>query len=153
MFADIVAKPEHLARHRLADLFLDTTVCCAHTTATDSLWAGVPLVTCPGKRFTERVAASLLLAAALQELIVGDLAEYELLAIDLATHRQRYQDIRDDWSRRRTASRLFDTAGRVHDLERIYDAIWQRHCAGLPPHDIILDASPEHYAGSKQGAR
>ena len=136
VFSDIVSKPEHLARHRLADLFLDTTVCCAHTTATDSLWAGVPLITIPGARFTERVAASLLTAANLEELIVRDLPDYEQLAIELANNSQRLERIRTDWAARRVESKLFDTAGRVRQLEKAYDAIWQRYCDGLEPTDL-----------------
>ncbi len=139
VFADVVSKPDHLARLRLADLFLDTTVCGAHTTATDALWAEVPVVTCPGERFTERVAASLLTAAGLEELIVGQLADYERLAIDLATHPDRCRRIREEWASRRETSRLFATASRVRQLERAYAAVWKRHCDGLEPTDVFID--------------
>ncbi|MEK6263037.1 MAG: tetratricopeptide repeat protein [Planctomycetota bacterium] len=138
VFADVVSKPDHLARLRLADLFLDTTVCGAHTTATDSLWAGVPVVTCPGERFTERVAASLLTAAGLQELIVDQLADYERLVIDLATDPVRCQRIRDEWACRRESSRLFATASRVRQLERAYETVWKRYCDGLEPTDVVI---------------
>ena len=138
VFADVVSKPEHLARMSLADLFLDTTVCGAHTTATDCLWAGVPVVTCPGERFTERVAASLLTAAGLEELIVDHLADYERLVIDLATHPDRCRRIRDEWACRRESSRLFATASRVRQLERAYAAVWNRHCDGLEPTDVVI---------------
>ncbi|MCP5008379.1 MAG: TIGR03032 family protein, partial [Aestuariibacter sp.] len=136
IFGDKVSKPEHLARCQLANLCLDTTVYGAHSTTTDSLWAGVPVITCPGQRFTERVAASLLTAAGLEKLIVNDLAEYEQLAIKLATNPRFYKKVHKDWSRRRTTSRLFDTGERVRQLELAYDTIWKRHCADLPPQDI-----------------
>ncbi|MCP3890379.1 MAG: tetratricopeptide repeat protein [Desulfobulbaceae bacterium] len=138
VFSKVVSKPEHLARCRLGDLFLDTTICGAHTTATDSLWAGVPVITCPGERFTERVAASLLTAAGLQELIVDDLGEYRQLAIDLARDRQRYQSIREEWQERRLSSPLFDTSVRVKQLEQAYEIIWERHSAGHKPQDVTV---------------
>jgi protein O-GlcNAc transferase len=138
VFADVVSKPEHLARLSLADLFLDTTVCGAHTTATDSLWAGVPVLTCPGERFTERVAASLITAAGLNELIVDRLEDYERLAIELASNPDRLQRIRDDWSNRRATSRLFNTAAHVRQLEQAYELAWQRHRDGLAPTDLFV---------------
>ncbi|MCP4252132.1 MAG: tetratricopeptide repeat protein [Candidatus Scalindua sp.] len=138
VFGDKVAKPEHLARCQLANLCLDTTVYGAHSTTTDSLWAGVPVITCPGQRFAERVAASLLTAAGLEKLIVNDLAEYEQLAIKLATNPRFYKKVHKDWSRRRTTSQLFDTGERVRQLELAYDTIWKRHCADLPPQDIMI---------------
>ena len=84
IFRERLPKSEHLSRHRLADLFLDTSVYNAHTTAADALWAGVPLLTSPGKRFTERVAASILTAAGLEQLIAEDLGQYEEFAIQAA---------------------------------------------------------------------
>src|SRR5262249_19050016 len=75
---------DHLARHRLADLFLDTLPCNAHTTASDALWAGLPVVTCMGKAFAGRVAASLLHAIGLPELVTSSMADYEALALALA---------------------------------------------------------------------
>ncbi len=96
VFSDKVSKPEHLARCQLANLCLDTTVYGAHSITTDSLWAGVPVITCPGQRFAERVAASLLTAAWLEKLIVNDLAEYEQLAIKLATNPQFYKKVHKD---------------------------------------------------------
>ncbi|MCP3688381.1 MAG: TIGR03032 family protein, partial [Gammaproteobacteria bacterium] len=141
VFGDKVSKPEHLARFQLANLFLDTSVYGAHSTSTDSLWAGVPVITCPGQRFTERVAASLLTAAGLEELIVNNLSEYEQLAIKLATNPRFYKKIYNDWSRRRTKSILFDTASRVRELELAYDTIWQRHSNGLPPQDVTINCN------------
>ena len=138
VFARYASKPEHLARHRLADLFLDTPVYCAHTTAMDALWVGVPVLTCRGERFSDRVATSLVTAAGLDGLIARDFDQYEKLAVELATDRKRLGRIRADWSRRRDRSRLFDTAGRVKDLERAYASIWEQHIAGGPRRDIDL---------------
>src|SRR6185295_8791547 len=86
IFAPPLDLPEHLARHKLADLFLDTIPYNAHTTASDSLWAGVPVLTCLGETFAGRVGASLLHAIRLPELITPTLGVYEQMAIDLATH-------------------------------------------------------------------
>jgi predicted O-linked N-acetylglucosamine transferase (SPINDLY family) len=95
IFADRLPIAEHLARHRAADLFLDTTPCNAHTTASDALWAGVPIVTQIGETFAGRVAASLLMAIGLPELITETPRAYEALAIDLATRPDNQADIVD----------------------------------------------------------
>src|SRR5471030_3111665 len=88
VFAGRMPLPEHLARHRCADLFLDTLPYNAHTTASDALWAGLPVLTSLGGTFAGRVAASLLHAIALPELITASLPDYEQLAVLLATDRQ-----------------------------------------------------------------
>ena len=84
MFAPKQPLPQHLARHRVADLFLDTYPVCAHTTASDALWAGCPLLTMVGETFVSRVAGSLLRALGLSELITTTLTEYEVMALRLA---------------------------------------------------------------------
>ena len=84
VFAPVVAPAEHLARHRLADLFLDAYPCGAHTTASDALWAGLPVLTCAGRSFVSRVAGSLLHAVGLPELVTSSLADYESLALAFA---------------------------------------------------------------------
>src|SRR5207248_4415047 len=89
VFAPRIDPPEHLARHRLVDLFLDTLPYNAHTTASDALWAGLPVLTCTGETFASRVAASLLRAIHLPELITTTLEAYEQMAINLATHPQQ----------------------------------------------------------------
>ena len=86
---------DHLARHRLADLFLDTLPYNAHTTASDALWTGLPVVTCQGNAFAGRVAASLLNAVGLPELVTHSLADYEALALRLATDAAMLQTVRD----------------------------------------------------------
>ena len=87
---------DHLARHQLADLFLDTLPCNAHTTASDALWTGLPVLTCLGNSFAGRVAASLLAALDLQGLITNDLSDYEELAIKLATQPDMLQKIKTE---------------------------------------------------------
>jgi protein O-GlcNAc transferase len=109
VFADRSPYDQHLARLGQADLFLDTLPYGAHTTASDALWAGVPLLTCVGKTFPGRVAASLLTAAALPELITRSLAEYERLATQLAQEPSLYQAIRGRVAAARGTSPLFDS--------------------------------------------
>ena len=125
VFAPRAAPDDHIARHRLADLFLDTLPYNAHTTASDSLWAGVPLVTCRGKGFPGRVAASILSAAGLPELIAENLEDYEKLALALATDAPRLAALRKKLEAARTTAPLFDiarfTAGMETAFERMRD--------------------------------
>jgi predicted O-linked N-acetylglucosamine transferase (SPINDLY family) len=133
VFAPRLELPEHLARQRLADLFLDTLPVNAHTTASDALWAGLPLVTCLGSAFAGRVAASLLHAVGLPELVAANLADYEALALRLATAPTLLAEIRARLARQRSTRPLFDsTRFRLH-LESAYRTMYQRHCQGLPP--------------------
>jgi protein O-GlcNAc transferase len=131
---------EHIARHRLADLFLDTLPYNAHTTASDALWAGLPIVTQIGESFAGRVAASLLSAVGLPELIARTRHDYEALAIDLALDRQKLQVIRQKLQENRSRSLLFDMARYVKRLEAAYEAMHRRHQAGLPPEHIEIQA-------------
>jgi predicted O-linked N-acetylglucosamine transferase (SPINDLY family) len=101
---------DHLARHRLADLFLDNFPFGAQTTASDALWAGLPIVTRTGEAMMSRVAASLLTAVGLPELITTNEANYEALVLDLATHPDKLKDIRDKLARHRLTTPLFNTA-------------------------------------------
>jgi predicted O-linked N-acetylglucosamine transferase (SPINDLY family) len=111
---------EHLARHALADLFLDTLPYNAHSTACDSLWAGVPVLTCPGESFASRVAASALTAVGLPELIAQSLADYERKALELARSPARFQELRLMLEQQRTSSPLFDTVRHCRELELAY---------------------------------
>src|SRR6185369_6801564 len=111
---------EHLARHRLADLFLDTVPYNAHTTASDALWAGLPVLTCVGESFAGRVAASLLNAIGLPELVATTPEQYEALAIELATDPQRLEQIRRKLARNRLTTALFDTPRFTRHLEAAY---------------------------------
>ena len=117
---------EHLARHRLADLFLDTLPYNAHTTASDALWTGLPVVTCRGATFAGRVAASLLDTVGMPDLITDSLESYEALALDLARDPQRLAGLKARLAAARMASPLFDGDRFARDLEDAYRAIWQR---------------------------
>ena len=126
-------KPDHLARVRLADLFLDTHLYNAHTTACDALWAGLPVLTCPGATFASRVAASLLTAVGMPELIVADLEGYEQLAVQLACRPTDLRGLRDKLVAQRTTWPLYDTPRFVHNLERAFIRMWQIHTSGQRP--------------------
>lgn len=117
---------EHLARHRLADLFLDTLPYNAHTTASDALWTGLPVVTCRGPTFAGRVAASLLETVGLPELVTESLEVYEALALDLARDPERLAGLRARLAAARTASPLFDGDRFARGLESAYRAIWRQ---------------------------
>jgi protein O-GlcNAc transferase len=124
---------EHLARHKLADLFLDTLPCNAHTTASDALWAGLPLITCRGTTFAGRVASSLLVAIGLPELIAGSREEYEARALELATRPALLAAIRAKLARNRATHPLFDTDRFRRHIEAAYGIMWQRYQRGEPP--------------------
>jgi protein O-GlcNAc transferase len=109
VFAPRLGTAEHLARHRLADLFLDTVPYNAHTTASDAMWAGLPLLTCLGTEFDGRVAASLLFAMGLPEMVTDTLKGYEELALGLARDRTRLSGLRERLAANRRTSRLYDT--------------------------------------------
>ena len=117
---------EHLARLRLADLFLDTLPYNAHSTASDALWAGLPVLTTPGETFAGRVAASLLKAAGLPEMIANSLPAYEQMALRLATDPAALRDIRAKLARNRTTHPAFDTARFTRNLETAFLAIYER---------------------------
>ena len=133
--------PEHLARHRCADLFLDTLPYNAHTTASDALWAGLPLLTCRGETFAGRVAASLLTNMQLPELITTTLHDYERLAIELATTPERHAAIKQKLAANRLTTPLFDTALFTGHLEAAYTAMFERYRAGLAPDHIEVSAA------------
>lgn len=140
IFAGHLPKPEHMARHRVADLFLDTYHYNAHTTASDALWGGLPLLTCPGRTFAARVAASLLTAIGLPELIVPDLKEYERKAVHVAQHADELRELRERLAANRTTWPLFDTPRFVRNLEKAYRAIWARQGRRAEP---IVVEDPE----------
>ena len=123
VFAERMPLDEHLARHQLADLFLDTFPCNAHTTASDALWAGLPIITRVGRSFSSRVAASLLTAMDLGELISHDATQYEKLAIRLASEPNQLMEIRSKLRAQKTISPLFDTKNYVDAIERLYQQI------------------------------
>ena len=135
---------DHLARQRLAGLFLDTFNYNAHTTASDALWVGLPLVTRIGKGFTARVAASLLGALDLGELVTESDEEYAALAFELATNPAKLAAVRDKLESNRLTSALFDSPGFTKDIEAGFDRAYDRFVGGGEPVDIILRDAPHH---------
>jgi predicted O-linked N-acetylglucosamine transferase (SPINDLY family) len=122
--------PEHLARLRAADLFLDTFPYNAHSTSLDALWAGLPVLTYAGESFPSRVTASLLRATGVPGLIAGSLSEYEEMAVDLAADAARLGQMRWMLAQNRSAAPLFDTARYARDLEVAYEIVYDRHHSG-----------------------
>ncbi len=120
IFADRVSNEDHLSRIEFADLFLDTFNYNAHTTASDALWAGVPVITKQGESFSARVCSSLLTALKLEELIVKNNAEYEEKAYNIATNRIYLNELKYRLKQGKTESSLFDTKGFAENLEKIY---------------------------------
>lgn len=133
IFARYEKPDRHLARLRLADLVVDTLPYGAHTTASDALWAGVPVLTCMGSSFAGRVAASLLAAAGLPELIAQSIAEYESIARNFAATPALLLEIRKKMGRTRESCALFDTVRMTRHLEAAYAEMWQRHQRGEAP--------------------
>ena len=129
---------EHLARHKLADLFLDTLPYNAHTTASDALWAGLPVLTCIGETFSGRVAASLLNAIRLPELITTTLEAYEQMAIDLAAHPEKLAAVKNKLAENRLTTPLFDTKLFTKHIEAAYTKMYERYQAGLAPDQIVI---------------
>jgi len=141
VFAPRVEPAHHWARNALADLSLDTHPCNAHTTASDALWAGVPIVTLAGSTFTSRVATSLLHAVGLGHLSVTSLAAYERLAVRLATDPEEMRRLKEHLRTARSASSLFDPAVYAKRLEAAYVEIWARSQRGESPSPVTIDAA------------
>lgn len=132
------AMSDHLARYRLADLFLDTLPYNAHTTACDALWAGVPVLTHTGQSFASRVATSLLHAAGVPELVTDSFEAYEQLAAELAANPARLTAIRNKLAAEKDSSPLFDTRSLTRHMEALYTEMHLRALAGLPPCHLTL---------------
>ena len=139
IFAKRMNLPEHLARHRLAELFLDTLPCNAHTTASDALWAGLPVLTCMGESFASRVAGSLLNAIGLPELVTETQTDYEVLAIELATNPAKLKAIKDKLEKNRLTTPLFDTAVLAKHIETAYSKMNEQYQADLLPDHIYIN--------------
>lgn len=135
VFGGVLSMGEYLARYRVADLFLDTLPYNAGTTASDALWAGLPVLTLPGASFASRMAASILTAARMPELIASGRADYERRAIELATSGSRIEELKRKLAANRGRCALFDTMSFARGLESLYRQMYERHLAG---------ASPEH---------
>lgn len=133
IFAPLMSPDEHLARLRCADLFLDTLPYNAHTTATDALWSGLPVLTCMGTTFPGRVAASVLRAMDLPELVTHSPDEYVRRAIELATRPGELEKIRAKLATNRLTTALFDTVRFTRGMEAAYREMHRRRCAGLEP--------------------
>ncbi|XP_044499771.1 probable UDP-N-acetylglucosamine--peptide N-acetylglucosaminyltransferase SEC [Mangifera indica] len=134
IFTDVAMKNEHIRRSALADLFLDTPLCNAHTTGTDILWAGLPMITLPLEKMATRVAGSLCLATGLgDEMIVNNMKEYEERAVSLALNQQKLQALTNKLKSVRLTCPLFDTTRWVKNLERSYFKMWNLHCSGQKP--------------------
>jgi len=142
VFAQRLPLADHLARHRLADLFLDTLPYNAHTTASDALWAGLPVLTRLGETFAGRVAGSLLTAVGLPELITRSAAEYEELAVALGREPARLLALRGRLAANRLTAPLFDIAAFTRHIEAAYSAMVERHHAGAAPDHIVVQRSP-----------
>ena len=130
VFAQNMPVELHLARQRAADLFLDTLPYNAHTTASDALWAGLPVLTIAGQSFASRVAASLLHAIDLPELVTTSASSFEALAIELAGNPEKLRAIRDKLAQNRLSSPLFNTGLFTHHLESAFESIHARRLAG-----------------------
>jgi len=139
IFAPKLPPADHLARSAHADLFLDTMPYNAHTTGSDTLWAGVPLLTCLGSTFASRVAASLARAVGLDELVTSSLQDYEALALKLANDPSQLRALRERLARNRLTHPLFDTARFTRHIEVAYTTMWERYQRGEPPKAFAVD--------------
>jgi predicted O-linked N-acetylglucosamine transferase (SPINDLY family) len=139
VFAPLAEYPDHLDRLQLADVFLDTLPFNAGATASDALWCGVPVVTCPGEAFAARMAGSLLHAVGMPELVASSLEEYKALAIRLGSDADELARTKAKLARNRRTHPLFDTDRFCRHIEAAYEAMWQRHQRGEPPADFSVE--------------
>lgn len=141
IFTDVANKDLHIRRSGLADVFLDTPLCNAHTTGCDVLWGGCPMVTLPMERMASRVAASLAYASGLgPEMVVNSQAEYEERAVLLGTNRVLRESLRARLEATRLTCPLFDTEGWVRNLERVFFRMWDIHLEGKGPRSFEVAA-------------
>ena len=136
VFSPVLPLDAHLDRLACADLYLDAWPCNAHTTASEALWAGVPVVTVKGRSFAQRVAASVLHTAGLDELACADVASYRALALELAADPARRAALRDHLVGQRTASALFDGVAFARDIEALFERMWARATDGKTPEHL-----------------
>jgi protein O-GlcNAc transferase len=138
IFAERMPPADHLARHRVADLCLDTLPYNAHTTAADALWAGTPVLTCLGETFVGRVAASLMCALRLSELVTATLEDYEQMAVDLALNPEKLAEINRKLANNRLTAPLFNTERLTRHIEAAFYEMVKCHRNGSLPNDILL---------------
>lgn len=131
---------DHLARQPQADLFLDTLPYNAHTTGTEALWVGLPVLTCLGSSFAGRVGASINNAIGMPELVTNSLSEYEALALKIARDPALCAALKEKLARNRDAYPLFDTARFTRHVETAYQRMWQTHRDGRPPASFALES-------------
>jgi predicted O-linked N-acetylglucosamine transferase (SPINDLY family) len=139
IFAPRIPLADHLARQRQADLFLDTLPYNAHTTASDALWAGLPLLTCIGSTFAGRVAASLLNAAGLAELITTSLEDYEALALKISNDPGVLASLKDRLALEHDKCPLFNTERFTRHIEAAYTTMWERYQRGEAPRSFLVN--------------
>ncbi len=139
IFAPVVPPPEHLERHRHADLFLDTVPCNAHTTASDALWCGLPVLTCSSDTFAGRVAGSLLSALGVSELVTASLEDYERTALALIREPDRLRVLRRKIERQRDVNSLFDLPKLTGAIEAAYQRMWRRWLAQEQPAAFAIE--------------
>jgi protein O-GlcNAc transferase len=139
IFSESASINEHLLRHRVSDLFLDTSPLCAHTSASRALWVGLPMLTIRGHTFAGRITASMLHAIGLPELVADNLSEYETLALKLATNAPLLEGIRRKLAEKRLKSPVFDTDRTRRNLEAAYTIMWERYQRGEPPASFAVD--------------
>jgi predicted O-linked N-acetylglucosamine transferase (SPINDLY family) len=137
----IDSSADHLARHRAADLFLDTLPYNAHSTTCDALFAGLPVVTCTGNIFAGRVATSMLRNVGLPELVTSNLEDYEALALKLATDPALLQSIRRKLADNRSTCRLFDSDRFRRHIESAYETMWDTYRRGERPKSFRVEPS------------
>lgn len=143
LFANRVAPLAHLARQGAADLYLDTFLCNGHTTVAESLWAGTPVLTLPGRTFASRVGASLVRSTGLPELVVDSEEAYEAKAVALYRQREELQALRARLARTRLTAPAFDVRGQAAQLEKAYRQMRERFAAGLPPAPFAVADLPD----------
>jgi len=141
IFADRLPLEKHLARHKLADLFLDTFNFNAGATASAALWAGLPLVTKMGKGFVTRVSGSMLSAIGLDEMITKTEQEYEALILDLAINSQRLLSVKQKLISNRLSTPLFDTKLFTRHMEKGYTLAYQNYYNGMEPRSLIINGA------------
>jgi predicted O-linked N-acetylglucosamine transferase (SPINDLY family) len=140
LFAPVLPADQHFARLQLADLFLDGLPYNAHTTASDALWAGVPLITRKGATFPGRVAASLLAAIGLSELVTDSAEGFEALAVKLASDPKALKKLRDKLGKNKSKTALFDTDRFRKNIEAAYTRMWESWLAGEKPKGFAVKA-------------
>eukprot|EP00002_Diphylleia_rotans_P001791 TRINITY_DN11022_c0_g1_i1.p1 TRINITY_DN11022_c0_g1~~TRINITY_DN11022_c0_g1_i1.p1 ORF type:complete len:1017 (+),score=216.96 TRINITY_DN11022_c0_g1_i1:92-3142(+) len=138
IFTNTMQKPEYIRKSTIADLFLDTPECNGHTTGTDALWCGVPFLTLPLRKMASRVGASLLMSLDMPELIVQSYAEYEELAVSIATNPQRHRSLKEKLKVHRLTKPLYDTPLWVREFEAGIEMIVENHRAGNAPRTMIV---------------